>query len=196
MLNIDRRRFATLLAAAATVPSGLHAQDSFPARPLRLIVPWPPGGGVDTFGRVVQAPLAEALGQTIVVDNIGGGSGRVGTQTAARATPDGYTILLANDTFAATEALPVAGTTSLRSAFTPVTLAISGPQGVFTHPRSGFQDDRGFHRRRARRGPCVESRVPGIGSSQHLASGCFCTPRATPRRLTCPIAAAGLFCRI
>ncbi len=63
------------------------------------------------FGRSVQVRLSEQLGQSVVIENIGGGAGRIGTLAASRATPDGYTILLANDTFAATEALQAAGTT-------------------------------------------------------------------------------------
>src|SRR5262245_42630084 len=94
-----RRLIAALPAAALLAPATVRAQDTYPSRAVRLIVPWPPGGGVDTFARTVQAPLAALLGQGIVIENIGGGSGRVGTQTAARAQPDGYTYALVNDTF-------------------------------------------------------------------------------------------------
>jgi tripartite-type tricarboxylate transporter receptor subunit TctC len=171
-LNIKRRHFATLLPAAAlaAAPFVAYAQDPFPVRPIRLIVPWPPGGGVDVFARVIQTPLGIQLGQTVLIDNIGGGSGRVGTQTAARATPDGYTFLLANDTFAATEALPVAGIAPLRSSFAPVTLAISGPQGVFTHPRSGFKTLDDFVAAAKARPGALNVGVPGLASSQHLTS--------------------------
>lgn len=171
-MNIKRRHFATLLPAAAlaAAPFVAHAQDPFPVRPIRLIVPWPPGGGVDVFARVIQTPLGIQLGQTVLIDNIGGGSGRVGTQTASRAAPDGYTFLLANDTFAATEALPVAGIAPLRSSFAPVTLAISGPQGVFTHPRSGFKTLDDFVAAANARPGALNVGVPGLASSQHLTS--------------------------
>ena len=171
-MNIKRRRFATLLPAAAlaATPFVAHAQDPFPVRPIRLIVPWPPGGGVDVFARVIQTPLGIQLGQTVLIDNIGGGSGRVGTQTASRATADGYTFLLANDTFAATEALPVAGIAPLRSAFAPATLAISGPQGVFTHPRSGFKTLDDFVAAAKARPGALNVGVLGLASSQHLTS--------------------------
>jgi len=166
-----RRRLAKILTASAlAAPFVAHAGEDYPARSIRLIVPWPPGGGVDTFGRVIQASLAVRLGQGIVIDNIGGGSGRIGTQTASRATADGYTLLLANDTFAATDALPIAGAPPLRPAFDPITLAISAPQGVFTHPRSGFRTIEEFAAAvRARPGQ-INVGVPGIGSSQHLTS--------------------------
>jgi tripartite-type tricarboxylate transporter receptor subunit TctC len=170
-----RRRFAqtlsaALVAAPALIRAGGARAEEYSARPLRIVVPWPAGGGVDTFGRIVQAALSTRLGQLVVIENVGGGSGRIGTLAAARATADGNTLLLANDTFAATEALPVAGSPSLRASFEPVTLAVSGPQGVFTHPRSGLRSiDEFAAAARARPGQ-LNVGVPGIGSSQHLAS--------------------------
>ncbi len=168
---LTRRSFTRFLSVAAVAaPSFAHAQEHYPTRSIRMIVPWPPGGGVDAFGRVVQAALGAQLGQNIIIDNIGGGSGRIGTQTASRAAPDGYTLLLANDTFAATEALPVAGTASLRPAFEPVTLAIAGPQGLLTHPKSGFRSIEEFAAAARARPGQLNVGVPGIGSSQHLTS--------------------------
>ena len=168
---LGRRSFTSLLSAAAVgAPSIARAREEYPSKPIRLVVPWPPGGGVDTFGRITQAALAAQLGQTLVIDNIGGGAGRIGTQAASRAAADGYTLLLANDTFAATEALPVAGVPALQAAFDPVTLAISGPQGVFTHPKSGFRTIEEFAAAARARPGQLNIGVPGIGSSQHLTS--------------------------
>ena len=168
---LARRRFTRLLSAATVAaPAIAHAGEAYPSKPVRLIVPWPPGGGVDTFGRVVQAALGAELGQTIVIDNVGGGAGRIGTQAASRTAPDGYTLLLANDTFAATEALPIAGMPPLQTAFEPVTLAISGPQGVFTHPKSGLRTIEEFVAAARVRPGQLNIGVPGIGSSQHLTS--------------------------
>jgi tripartite-type tricarboxylate transporter receptor subunit TctC len=170
-MSFNRRRFTKLLVgAAATAPFAASAKEDYPTRSVRLVVPWPPGGGVDTFGRVIQPALAAQLGQSVVIDNIGGGAGRIGTQAAARAAADGYTLLLANDTFAATEALPIAGVAPLRGAFDPVTLAISAPQGLFTHPRSGFSSVQDFVAAARERPGKLNVGVPGIGSSQHLTS--------------------------
>lgn len=170
-MQFNRRRFAKLLAGAAVAaPSVVSAKEDYPARAVRLIVPWPAGGGVDTFGRTVQAALAAQLGQSIVIENIGGGSGRIGTQAAARAQPDGYTLLLANDTFAATEALPIAGAQPMRPSFEPVTLAIEAPQGLFTHPKSGLASVQDFVAAARERPGRLNVGVPGIGSSQHLTS--------------------------
>ena len=158
----------TLLPLAA--PAIVRAQDAWPSRAVRLVVPWPPGGGVDTFGRTIQAPLGAELGQSVVIENIGGGSGRVGTQTASRAAPDGYTFALVNDTFAATEAIPLAGTAALRPAFVPATLAISAPQGVFTHPKSGIRSIQDLAAAAKAQPGKLNVGVPGLGSSQHLTS--------------------------
>src|SRR5690349_5940568 len=82
-----------LAAAFAMLISLAQAQD-YPARTVTLVVPYPPGGGVDAMARVVADRLSVALGQQVVVDNRGGGSGLVGTRAVVKAPPDGYTLLL------------------------------------------------------------------------------------------------------
>jgi tripartite-type tricarboxylate transporter receptor subunit TctC len=165
-----KRRLLIAALPALAAPTVVRAQDTYPSRAVRLIVPWPPGGGVDTFARTIQAPLAAQLGQSVVIENVGGGSGRVGTQSAARAAPDGYTFALVNDTCAATEALPLTGIPALRPAFVPVTLAISTPQGVFTHPKSGIKSIQEFVAAAKAKPGKLNVGVPGLGSSQHLTS--------------------------
>lgn len=168
MTRFPRR--SALLAAPALLAGAAQAQPAFPARPVRIIVPWPPGGGVDVLGRAIQPALAAQLGQAVVIENIGGGSGRLGGQAAARATPDGHTLLLANDTFAATEALPVPGAVPLRDAFAPAALAITAPQALFSHPRSGIRTIADFAEAARARPGRLNVGVPGIGTSQHLTS--------------------------
>ena len=87
-------RNALIMAAAlAVLPA--FAQDAFPDRPVRFVVPFPPGGGTDAFARVVGAKLAEVWGQQVVVDNRAGAQGNIGTAFGAKAAADGYTITLA-----------------------------------------------------------------------------------------------------
>jgi tripartite-type tricarboxylate transporter receptor subunit TctC len=83
---------AFTLAALAT--AGLAPAQEFPARPVRMVVPYPPGGNVDISARIVGPPLAELLGQPVVVDNRSGGGGNVGAALVAKATPDGHTLLV------------------------------------------------------------------------------------------------------
>jgi tripartite-type tricarboxylate transporter receptor subunit TctC len=92
LARIARVTVATLALAAAA-----HAAaQAWPSKPIRLVVPFPPGGAVDFYARVVQQPLSEVLGQTVVIDNKAGASGMVGAEAVAKAPPDGYTLLLGN----------------------------------------------------------------------------------------------------
>ena len=88
-----------LLAALAAIPCFAFAQ-AYPAKPVRMIVPFPPGGTTDLIARIVQPKFQEFLGQPVVIENKGGAGGSVGAAEAAQAAPDGYTILLVFDTHA------------------------------------------------------------------------------------------------
>lgn len=117
----------TLLAAAplswlaATGPLPVRAQPAWPDRALRVIVPFPPGGTTDIPARLVTARWAEFLGQPVVVDNRAGGSGVIGTEAAARAAPDGHTLVFGNNqTHAANAALIPRMPVDLATAFVPV----------------------------------------------------------------------------
>ena len=92
-------RFVRICAAVLTatlamgVPGGAQAQ-SYPSRPVRVIVGWPPGGAGDLTGRVMGQKLAEQLGQQVLIDNRGGASGAIGAELASKSAPDGYTLLV------------------------------------------------------------------------------------------------------
>ncbi len=92
LVRIARASIALLALAAATQA----AAQAYPTKPIRLVVPFPPGGAVDFYARVVQQPLSEALGQTVVIDNKAGASGMVGAEVVAKSPPDGYTLLIGN----------------------------------------------------------------------------------------------------
>src|SRR5579862_6361425 len=118
-MPIDR----ALLAGACVMMlcnASLHAQTGYPAKPIRLIVPYPPGAGTDIIARTVGQKLGEALGQQIVVDNRGGG-GVIGADAAAKSPPDGYTMVLVTSTFAMTPALQKPPYDPIRD-FTPLIL--------------------------------------------------------------------------
>ena len=90
-------RFLSIAAAMLIWSAGVFAQ-AYPAKPIRLIVPYPPGGGTDFFARLVGAKMSEHIGQPIVVENRPGAATIIGAEAAARAAPDGYTVLLADST--------------------------------------------------------------------------------------------------
>jgi len=93
-------RLAALLrgiAVASALMMAVHAgAQDYPARPIRLVVPFPPGGAVDFSARILQAPLSQALGQSVLIENRSGASGMVGSDFVAKSKPDGYTLLLGN----------------------------------------------------------------------------------------------------
>lgn len=84
--------FLGALVAVAVVPLSVQGADDFPSKPIRLVIPYPPGGGMDTIGRPFARQLSDNIGQQVVVDNRGGANGTIGMEIVKRATPDGYTI--------------------------------------------------------------------------------------------------------
>lgn len=83
---------ALLLAFSAAAPSAARA-DTYPAKPVKLIIPYPPGGGTDITGRAMAARLSDLLGQTVVIENKPGATGMIGAASVAKAPADGYTVL-------------------------------------------------------------------------------------------------------
>jgi tripartite-type tricarboxylate transporter receptor subunit TctC len=125
-----RKRIVLVLGLLAGLPA--WAQD-WPAKPVRFIVPYPPGGGTDVIARIVQHPLSEALGQAIVIENRGGAGGAVGTEAAARSAPDGYTFLFTLSSHTINPLLYKLNFDVERD-FTPVSLIVSVPQLIATQP--------------------------------------------------------------
>jgi tripartite-type tricarboxylate transporter receptor subunit TctC len=115
--------------------SGAAAAQDWPAKPVRFIVPYPPGGGTDVIARIVQPRLQEALGQTIVIENRGGAGGAVGTEAAAKAAPDGYTFLFTLSSHTINPLLYKLAYDVERD-FAPVTLIVSVPQLVAANVNS------------------------------------------------------------
>ena len=106
------RALAASILAASTLTAGPASAQTYPSRPVTMIVAFPPGGVDDTIARMIQPALEKALNQTIVVENLGGAGGMIAAAKAAHATPDGYTILLHQDSLAA-------GATAFRLASVP-----------------------------------------------------------------------------
>src|SRR5688500_5442427 len=88
------RAFASVLFAISLVAAGAASAQTYPNRPVTLIVPYPPGGATDAISRIIQDSFSKSLGQQLVVENVGGAGGMIAATKAARAAPDGYTILI------------------------------------------------------------------------------------------------------
>jgi tripartite-type tricarboxylate transporter receptor subunit TctC len=125
---------AAVAAVAFGVCAGAFAQD-YPTRTITLVVPYPPGGGVDAMARVVAEKLAVALGQQVVVENRAGGSGLVGTRTFIKSAPDGYTLFLGHTgSISINPSLYANAGFDPRKDFTPAGLIASMPVALLAHP--------------------------------------------------------------
>ena len=127
---------ASCLAAvlAAAVPTAATAQAGYPDKPVRFVVPYPPGGGTDVIARIVQQKLGAALGQQVVIENKGGAGGSVGTEVVAKSAPDGYTVLFTLSSHTINPAIfPKLNFDTIKD-FEPVGLVASLPQILVAHP--------------------------------------------------------------
>ena len=122
------------LIAVLWCASPVLAQD-YPSKPIRFIVPYPPGGGTDVIARIVQPRLSEGLGQPVVIENRGGAGGAVGTDAAAKSTPDGYTFLFTLSSHTINPLLYKLGYDVERD-FVPVSLIVSVPQLIAANPNA------------------------------------------------------------
>jgi len=168
------RRGILVGGASAMFAPAVFAQEKFPARAMTFVVPFPAGGTTDLLARIFAQKLGEAFGQSVVVENVGGGGGSIGADKVAKAAPDGYTLLLHNVTFSTT-------TTSLMATgrakhtfddFTPVSLAANVPLIMMCHPSVPTKDLKEFvdytkEQNKADKGVFYGSTGPG--SVMHLS---------------------------
>ena len=125
---------ALLFAASGLGAPSLVAAQTYPSKPLRVIVPFPPGGATDITGRYVAQKLGEALGQQAVVDNRGGANGTIGLELAAKAPPDGHTLVIGQTgNLAISVSLTKVNYDPARD-FAPITLLIASPHALAVHP--------------------------------------------------------------
>src|SRR5687768_14819105 len=141
---MDFRKVPTVAALiVCALGAGMNAYAQYPDRPVRVIVPWPPGGSTDTLGRIVGQRLTQLLGQNVVIDNRGGGAGAIGIETASRASPDGYTLAIIEVAHALLPTTRARLPYNLMHDFTPVTTIGTSPMIVFvgvTVPVKSFTD--------------------------------------------------------
>jgi len=162
----------TLLALLAF--AGSTAAQQYPVRPIRMIIGFPPGGGTDIIGRIIAQRMSEGLKQQILVDNRGGASGQIAADLAAKAPPDGYTVMMAH--IAAMSILP-----SLYPKlpydpvrdFAPISQVGVSPQMVVVHPSLPVKNIKELIALAKARPGQIHYASPGIGTVQHLAGELF-----------------------
>jgi tripartite-type tricarboxylate transporter receptor subunit TctC len=170
--NPSRRALTVALACLPmAASSGLRAQSPWPARPLRLIVPFAAGGGNDAVARTIGERLSQTLGQRVVVDNRGGAGGVVGAELAARAEADGYTLFLGGvGSHAINPALHARLAYDPVRDFAPVCLVATAPLVVAAHPALNVNTMAELSVQARARPGVIEYASNGVGSSSHLAA--------------------------
>jgi tripartite-type tricarboxylate transporter receptor subunit TctC len=166
-----------LLAALVLVPSlllvpSLALAQSYPAKPVRLIVPFPPGGTTDLIARIVQARFQEFLGQSVLIENRAGAGGSVGAAEVARAAPDGYTLLMVFDTHAVNHHIFKMAPDPFKE-FEHISLMVTSPSAfvaVTSFAPGNMREIVAYAKANPEK---VTYSTPGSGSSNHLAALLF-----------------------
>jgi tripartite-type tricarboxylate transporter receptor subunit TctC len=164
----------TALAALLLCAAGgaAVAADAYPARPVRLIVPFPPGGSNDIVGRVIGQQLGERLGKPVVIDNRGGAGGTIGTEIAIRAQPDGYTLLIISVAYAYNPSIYKLPYDPLK-AVAPVAMLGTGPNALAVHPSVPAKSVKELIALARAKPGQLNYATAGIGSFQHMSSEMF-----------------------
>ncbi len=157
-----------LLGAALPVT----AQD-YPTKPVRLIIPFPPGGSNDIVGRMIGQQLGDRLGKQFIVDNRGGAGGTIGTELAAKAPPDGHTLLIISVAYAFNTSMYSKLPYDPVKAFNPVAMPGTGPNALAVHPSVPAKNVKEFIALAKSKPGQLNYASAGVGSFQHLGSELF-----------------------
>ncbi len=169
--------FRCLLAAAVLplwlLASGFASAQTYPSRAIRLVIPFPPGGGTDTMARAIAPRMSEYLGQQVVPENRGGAGANIGAEIAAKAAPDGYTIMLATITNAIGATLYTRLNYDLVRDFAPITRLATTPHVLVVHPSVPVKTVKQYVALAKARPDQLTYSSSGAGSAAHLAGELF-----------------------
>ncbi|MCX7297927.1 MAG: tripartite tricarboxylate transporter substrate-binding protein [Hyphomicrobiales bacterium] len=168
---MKKTRIQGLLAAIAFAAMSLPAMaQNFPSRPITMVVPFPPGGPSDVVARIMADGMGKALGQSVVIENLGGAGGTIGTARVAAAEPDGYTLLGASmgSHVSAPALFPNLRYDSTKD-FEPIGLTANAPAAVVARKEFPAKDLKEFTAYLKKEGEAVKQAHGGIGSSSHMA---------------------------
>jgi tripartite-type tricarboxylate transporter receptor subunit TctC len=158
---------------AALGPAMAEAQ-TYPARPVRLIIPFSAGGAADVPGRILSNRLSEALGQQVVIDNRPGAGSTIGAEAAAKSPPDGYTLFMISNTHFVSAALHKKLNYDSLNDFTPITQITSAPNVLIVHPSMPAKNVKELVALAKARPGEINYASSGNGSTQHLTGALFC----------------------
>jgi tripartite-type tricarboxylate transporter receptor subunit TctC len=163
------RALAAALLAASVLAAGAASAQTYPNRPITLIVPFAPGGATDAIARIIQDSMAKSLGQPIVVENIGGAGGMIAAAKAARADPDGYTVLIHQVALAAGMSMYSGLTFDAEKDFTTVGLINTAASTLAARPTLPANNFKELVAWMKQPGQDIKIGHPGVGSYGHLA---------------------------
>jgi tripartite-type tricarboxylate transporter receptor subunit TctC len=165
-------RLTKAAALLLALSSAAIAADDYPSRPVRLIIPFPPGGSNDVVGRMVAQQLSVKLGQQVFVDNRGGAGGMIGTEAAANAAPDGYTLCVVSIAHAVNPALHKLNYDPIKS-FTPIAIFATGPNVLAINPTLPVKSVKELIALAKQKPGELNYASAGVGSFQHLGGELF-----------------------
>jgi tripartite-type tricarboxylate transporter receptor subunit TctC len=167
MLRVAAAAFVACMMADA------HAQ-AYPSRPVRLIVPFSPGGAADVPGRILSDRLTHVLGQQVVIENRPGAGSTIGAEAAAKAPPDGYTLFMISNTHFVSAGLYKKLTYDSLNDYTPITQITSAPNVLIVHPSLPAKNVKELIALAKSRPGQINYATSGNGSTQHLTGALFC----------------------
>ena len=170
---MKRRDFiaAAAAASAGALPGLVWAQDAWPVKPVRLIVPFPPGGPTDVMGRTAAKAMGDKLGQQFVVENRAGAGGNIGTDAVAKAAPDGYTLgLSAISSLAIGPHMYAKFPFNVEKDLVPISLVGTTPCAIMANPSAPFSDLKGLIAYAKANPGKLSYATSGVGTSNHLAA--------------------------
>jgi tripartite-type tricarboxylate transporter receptor subunit TctC len=159
--------------AVLALSSSIAGAQAWPTKPLRIVVPYPPGGANDIVARALQPALAASLGQPVVIENRGGGATQIGTEAVARATPDGTTFLLTNIAFGANPSLFAKLPYDTTKDLAPITLISTVPLVLVVHPSVPAKSAAEFIALARSKPGSIHYASAGNGSANHLSMEMF-----------------------
>ncbi len=167
------RRTAVSLACAALLAAPAALAQTYPAKTVRMIVPFAPGGNTDIIARFFSPKLGEFLGQQVVVDNRGGAGGTIGSEMVARAAPDGYTLLMVSEAHTINPAMIKKLPYDSITGFAPVSLIVAVPNALLVHPSLPAKDVKQLVGLAKARPDSINYASAGRGTVGHLSAELF-----------------------
>jgi tripartite-type tricarboxylate transporter receptor subunit TctC len=166
-------RIACIIGLVLAAVTAMAHAETYPSRPIRLIVPFPPGGSNDIVGRMIAAQLGDRLGQQVFVDNRAGAGATIGAGLAAIAPPDGYTLLLISASFVFNPSIYKHLPYDPATAFVPVAMLGSGPVALLVYPKLPVASVKDLLALAHQKPGTLNYASAGVGSLQHLAAELF-----------------------